>query len=197
MVTFYHLDLKPALLLASGRRSNKEASAKCSVHLQRVGPYGDFRLDVVSTRKGSTSIVETCRRLQIPVREYLSAVLPGLENFPANRVNELTPAAWFSAGVVKITRRSAWDSGLHFCTDWSGRSPRFGRHPTLRGRAEQSPKPPCAATSRSKSGRRWLRLASLHAIFTVRQASRFKHRHYDQTKRSSIPTQNDYVLLHL
>ena len=42
------------------------------------------------------SIVETCRRLQIPVREYLSAVLPGLENFPANRVNELTPAAWFA-----------------------------------------------------------------------------------------------------
>ena len=26
------------------------------------------------------SIVETCRRLRIPVREYLSAVLPGLEN---------------------------------------------------------------------------------------------------------------------
>jgi transposase len=42
------------------------------------------------------SIVETCRRQQIPVREYLSAVLPGLENFPANRVNELTPAAWFA-----------------------------------------------------------------------------------------------------
>jgi hypothetical protein len=29
------------------------------------------------------SIIETCRRLQIPVREYLSVVLPGLENFPA------------------------------------------------------------------------------------------------------------------
>jgi transposase len=42
------------------------------------------------------SIVETCRRLQIPVREYLSAVLPGLENYPANRVNELTPVAWFA-----------------------------------------------------------------------------------------------------
>jgi transposase len=42
------------------------------------------------------SIVETCRRLQIPVREYLGAVLPGLENFPANRVNELTPVAWFA-----------------------------------------------------------------------------------------------------
>ena len=35
-------------------------------------------------------------RLQIPVREYLSAVLPGLEDFPANRVNELTPVAWFA-----------------------------------------------------------------------------------------------------
>ena len=39
------------------------------------------------------SIVETCRRLQISVREYLSAVL---ENFPANRVSELTPVAWFA-----------------------------------------------------------------------------------------------------
>ena len=29
-------------------------------------------------------------------REYLNAVLPGLENFPANRVRELTPAAWFA-----------------------------------------------------------------------------------------------------
>jgi hypothetical protein len=34
--------------------------------------------------------------LQIPVREYLSAVLPGLEDCPANRVNELTPVAWFA-----------------------------------------------------------------------------------------------------
>ena len=42
------------------------------------------------------SIVETCRRLRIPVREYLSAVLPGLENFPANQVNELTPVACFA-----------------------------------------------------------------------------------------------------
>jgi hypothetical protein len=35
-------------------------------------------------------------RLQIPVGEYLSAVLPGLEDFPANRVNELTPVVWFA-----------------------------------------------------------------------------------------------------
>jgi transposase len=38
------------------------------------------------------SIVETCRRLSIPVRDYLGSVLPGLANFPINRIAELTPA---------------------------------------------------------------------------------------------------------
>jgi transposase len=40
------------------------------------------------------SIVETCRRLSIPVRNYLGSVLPGLANFPINRIAELTPTAW-------------------------------------------------------------------------------------------------------
>jgi transposase len=40
------------------------------------------------------SIVETCRRLKVPVRDYLASVLPGLANFPINRVTELTPSAW-------------------------------------------------------------------------------------------------------
>jgi transposase len=40
------------------------------------------------------SIVETCRRLKIPVRDYLGSVLPGLSDFPVNRIAELTPAAW-------------------------------------------------------------------------------------------------------
>jgi transposase len=40
------------------------------------------------------SIVETCRRLSLPVRHYLGSVLPGLADFPANRVAELTPSAW-------------------------------------------------------------------------------------------------------
>jgi hypothetical protein len=30
--------------------------------------------------------VETCRRLKVPVRDYLASVLPGLLNFPINRV---------------------------------------------------------------------------------------------------------------
>jgi hypothetical protein len=43
------------------------------------------------------------------VREYLSAVLPGLENFPANRVNELTPAAWMehAKGVSAVIHGAA------------------------------------------------------------------------------------------
>jgi len=40
------------------------------------------------------SIVETCRRLNIPVREYLAAVLPGLANTSIQRLPELTPTSW-------------------------------------------------------------------------------------------------------
>jgi transposase len=40
------------------------------------------------------SVVETCRRLKIPVRDYLGSVLPGLGDFPVSRIAELTPAAW-------------------------------------------------------------------------------------------------------
>jgi len=40
------------------------------------------------------SIVETCRRLSISVREYLAAVLPGLADVSIQRLAELTPAAW-------------------------------------------------------------------------------------------------------
>ena len=40
------------------------------------------------------SIVETCRRLKIPVREYLAGVLPGIADVNIQRLAELTPAAW-------------------------------------------------------------------------------------------------------
>jgi hypothetical protein len=40
------------------------------------------------------SIVETCRRIKVPVREYLSAVLPGLGNLQLQRLSDLTPTAW-------------------------------------------------------------------------------------------------------
>jgi probable HAF family extracellular repeat protein len=40
------------------------------------------------------SIVETCRRLSLPIRDYLASVLPGLADFPRNRVAQLIPSAW-------------------------------------------------------------------------------------------------------
>ncbi len=42
------------------------------------------------------SVVETCRRMNIPVREYLAAVLPGLADTPIHRLHQLTPTAWYS-----------------------------------------------------------------------------------------------------
>ena len=40
------------------------------------------------------SAVESCRRLKLPVREYLAAVLPGLADVSIQRIAEFTPFAW-------------------------------------------------------------------------------------------------------
>lgn len=40
------------------------------------------------------SVVESCRRLKIPLRDYLGTILPGLANTSIQRVPELTPTAW-------------------------------------------------------------------------------------------------------
>jgi hypothetical protein len=40
------------------------------------------------------SVVESCRRLRIPVRHYLADILPGLADAPSRRAAELTPIAW-------------------------------------------------------------------------------------------------------
>lgn len=40
------------------------------------------------------SVVESCRRLKLPVRDYLAAVLPGFADVPIQRLPDLTPAVW-------------------------------------------------------------------------------------------------------
>lgn len=45
------------------------------------------------------SIVESCRRLKIPIRNYLAAVLPGLADLPINCLKECTPSAWAAANL--------------------------------------------------------------------------------------------------
>jgi transposase len=48
------------------------------------------------------SIVETCRRLDITLRNYLRDVLPKLGQWPINRVAELTPTARKAAQAKKV-----------------------------------------------------------------------------------------------
>jgi transposase len=40
------------------------------------------------------SVIESCRRLAVPVKEYLAAVLPGLNQRTLSEVPNLTPARW-------------------------------------------------------------------------------------------------------
>jgi hypothetical protein len=58
-----------------------------------VFPFSTIRLPTGPRIAAILSIVETCR-LRLPIRDYLAAILPGLADFPANRVHQLTPAAW-------------------------------------------------------------------------------------------------------
>jgi len=40
------------------------------------------------------SVVESCRRLKLSVRNYLAAILPGLADLPIQRLPKLTPSIW-------------------------------------------------------------------------------------------------------
>ena len=40
------------------------------------------------------SVIESCPRLKIPIRNYLADILPGLANAPLQSVADRTPAAW-------------------------------------------------------------------------------------------------------
>jgi transposase len=40
------------------------------------------------------SVVESCRRLKIPVRDYLNEILPGLANRSIQELADVSPAAW-------------------------------------------------------------------------------------------------------
>ena len=43
------------------------------------------------------SVIESCRRLGVPVRQYLADVLPGMADLSIQRVAERTPLAWKTA----------------------------------------------------------------------------------------------------
>jgi hypothetical protein len=45
------------------------------------------------------SVVESCRRLQVPVKDYLLAVLPGMSRRKHSEVAQLTPTRWNASHV--------------------------------------------------------------------------------------------------
>jgi transposase len=53
------------------------------------------------------SVFESCRRLKIPVREYLASILPGLANTSIQRVGQCTPAKWAAARAANIAQPAA------------------------------------------------------------------------------------------
>ena len=40
------------------------------------------------------SVIESCRRLKVPLRQYLASILPGMAKLSIQRVGQYTPAAW-------------------------------------------------------------------------------------------------------
>jgi transposase len=52
------------------------------------------------------SIVESCRRLKISIRYYLTAVLPGLADLPMSCVKQRTPSAWGGSQPVTQSQSS-------------------------------------------------------------------------------------------
>ena len=47
-------------------------------------------------------MVETWRRLDINLRDYLRDVLPKLGQWPITRIAELTPTAWKAAQATQV-----------------------------------------------------------------------------------------------
>ncbi len=71
------------------------------LRLQRIQKYGpaseeltDAQLALLDKVAAILSVVETCRRLNIPTRDCLGTVLPGLARTSIQRLAELTPTAW-------------------------------------------------------------------------------------------------------
>ena len=40
------------------------------------------------------SVIESCRRLKLPLRQYLASTLPGMANLSIHRIGQYTPTAW-------------------------------------------------------------------------------------------------------
>jgi site-specific recombinase XerD len=79
--------------LLEGIKGNNAAALRARAALFLLAVYG-LRSAAAGPKVAAIfSVVESCRRMKIPVREYLSAVLPGLNDLSIQRVAALIPKA--------------------------------------------------------------------------------------------------------
>ena len=45
------------------------------------------------------SVVESCRRMRVPLKEYLLDILPGLDRRKVAEIAEFTPSRWAAARI--------------------------------------------------------------------------------------------------
>ncbi len=57
------------------------------------------------------SVVESCRRSKISVRDYLAAILPGLADVTIQRLPALTPSAFCIEPWTQLICRRSWLEG--------------------------------------------------------------------------------------
>jgi hypothetical protein len=69
--------------------------AFCGGEVLAVGTLDKYRWRVHGGPRIAVilSVVESCRRLKIPIRTYLADILPGLANASVQRIPDITPAA--------------------------------------------------------------------------------------------------------
>jgi hypothetical protein len=76
------------------------------------------------------SIVETCRRLKIPIRDYLCSILPGLADIPIKRIAEFTPLCLGGSKLTDGIRR--WNHRAVDKTDTNDKGLKCSLRPDLR-----------------------------------------------------------------
>ena len=93
-------DIEPRLLQSARTRGELELSTNLAENSMRPVALGRKNwLHIGSPQAGPKvaailSVVESCRRLQVPVRDYFSGILPGLADLPTRLLPDLTPSAW-------------------------------------------------------------------------------------------------------
>ena len=81
------------------------ATRKGKTSGDKAKPFGIAKRDVWEAYKGAgakvaaiPSVIDSCRRLRLSVRDYLTKILSGLANLPNQRLSALFPSTCAASG---------------------------------------------------------------------------------------------------